>query len=426
MDLRLFALLKKDLKLLLADKRSLFINIMVPVALASFVGYLFAPHDKPASKIRVAVVDLDGSKTSKRLVKAIQNEETLKVRLLGLKKAKREIEEGDLVAAIVLPKGFSAKMGLKALFSKPKPTIELLTDPSRSLDAQVIKGALTKLVMQEVGRAFGHRKQGIADLKEAAQTVDQMSGTAEEKRLWKSFFNTGVRALRAQKQQTPAGEEGGGFQMPVTISSRDVLRKGGKFNSYSHSFAGMMVMYLLFVAIEGGAAVIDERRRGTWRRLRSAPVHGWELLFSKVLAVCLQAVFVALAVYFFGWLFFDVRVLGSVVGFCVMVLASAITAGGFALLLMGVGRTRSQVSGYGTFAVLLMSFLGGAWFPVFIMPPWLRTVSKAVPTRWMMDGLHATTWRGLDITAVGMPLLVLGGFSLAMGAVGLKAFRWEK
>ncbi len=421
-----FALLKKDLKIVLADRRSLLINIMVPVALASFVGYIFAPRDKPASKITVGVVDLDGSKTSKKLVSAMENEQVLAAKPKNLQTAVSLLEEGKLAAVIVLPEGLGEKMGLKAFFTDTKPSIELLTDPSRSLDAQMINGILTKLVMQEVGRAFGDPVQGIADLKDAARAVDDMEASESEKAEWKAFFRAGISALETGRTSATRKTDRDSFQMPVDIKEKAVLRKGGEFNSYSHSFAGMMVMYILFVAIQGGTFVIDERKRGTWRRLQSAPVRRRDLLLSMTSTVCIQAIVTALAVYMFGWLVFNVKITGSIPGFFIMVLFSSLAVGGFALLLMGLGRTHSQVSGYGTFAVLLMSFLGGAWFPVWMMPNPLRSASMVMPTRWMMDGLHATTWRGLSIGSVGLPVLVLSAFTILFATVGLKVFSWDE
>ena len=423
--MRFFSLLKKDLRLLLADRRSLLINIVVPVALASFVGYLFAPRNTPASKLTVVVVDLDQSETSKRLVTAIKSEETLAAKPKDMETAMRLLEKGNLAAVIVLPEGLGEKMGMKAFFTDAKPTIDLLTDPSRSLDAGMISGILTKLVMQEVGRAFGNPVQGITDLKNAARAVDDMEASEKEKAGWKAFFRAGISALETTRTSAPRETGRDSFRMPIDIEEKPVLRKGGEFNSYSHSFAGMMVMYILFVAIQGGTFVIDERNRGTWRRLHSTPVSRRDLLLSKTATVCIQAIITALAVYVFGWLVFNVKITGSIPGFFIMVLFSSLTVGGFALLLMGVGRTNSQVSGYGTFAVLLMSFLGGAWFPVWIMPNWLRSASMAMPTRWMMDGLHATTWRGLSIGSIGLPVLVLSAFTILFAAAGLKVFSWD-
>jgi len=420
------ALIKKDLRLLLADKRTLLINMIVPVVLASFVGYIFAPRSGPASRIQIGLVDQDDSARSRALAKDLAAEEALEVVPLDETTARKRIAEGDLTAAVVIPAGTGAKIGLTAMFTDQKPHIDLLIDPSRNIDAKVIEGLLTKVAMQQVGRAFGSRQQGTEQLEQARAWAEKM-GDAEQREQWTSFFDAGVRAMASTPDQA-AGADGakGGFQMPIEIEQAPVLRQGARFNSYAHSFAGMIVMYLFFVATDGGVGVIEERTRGTWRRLRIAPVRRSKLLVSKVFATFLQALLVALVVYAFGAAVFGIRIQGSVVGFAAVVLMSAVCVASFALLLMGLGRSRSQVQGYSIFAVLVMAFLGGAWFPVFLMPDWLQAASMAVPTHWMMQGLTATTWRGLGMEAVWLPLAALAGFSALFAGIGLKAFRWEE
>ena len=44
---------------------------------------------------------------------------------------------------------------------------------------------------------------------------------------------------------------------------------------YSHAFGGMAVQFILFAAIEAGVALLTERQRGLWKRLRAAPLRGW-------------------------------------------------------------------------------------------------------------------------------------------------------
>jgi hypothetical protein len=134
------ALVRKDLRLLRADRRSLVVNLAVPLVLASFVGYLFAPRSEPAARIDVAVVDLDGTPASRAVADALRAESALSVVALGEAEARRRIEEGELTAAVVLPAGMGARIGLTALFTADKPVLPLLHDPSRATEAQVIGG----------------------------------------------------------------------------------------------------------------------------------------------------------------------------------------------------------------------------------------------------------------------------------------------
>jgi hypothetical protein len=42
-----------------------------------------------------------------------------------------------------------------------------------------------------------------------------------------------------------------------------------------------------------------------------------------------------------------------------------------------------------------------------------------------MDGLDATTWRGLGFAAAALPIALLTGCALAFGAFAVLRFHWE-
>ena len=70
--------------------------------------------------------------------------------------------------------------------------------------------------------------------------------------------------------------------------------------------------------------------------------------------------------------------------------------------------------------------LGGAWVPTFVFPKWLQQVTVIVPVRWAVDGLDATTWRGLGLSSAVAPTLALLGFAAVFTAIALARFRWEE
>jgi ABC-2 type transport system permease protein len=127
----------------------------------------------------------------------------------------------------------------------------------------------------------------------------------------------------------------------------------------------------------------------------------------------------------FAMLVFGVRVQGSWLGFVGVLLATSLLASTLGLALAAVGRTPAGTRGFAIGFILLMVMIGGAWFPSFVFPKWLQTVSLAVPTRWAMDGLNAMTWRGLGLEAALLPIGVLVAFSALFAAITWKWFKWE-
>jgi ABC-2 type transport system permease protein len=69
--------------------------------------------------------------------------------------------------------------------------------------------------------------------------------------------------------------------------------------------------------------------------------------------------------------------------------------------------------------------LGGSWVPAFLFPQWLQKATFAVPTRWAVDGLDATIWRGFEFSAVLPHIGALLAFAVLFGAIAVWRFKWQ-
>ena len=128
----------------------------------------------------------------------------------------------------------------------------------------------------------------------------------------------------------------------------------------------------------------------------------------------------------FAMIMFKVRIAGSLLGFFAVAIACSMMAAGFGLLIAALGNSPKTARGVSTLASLVMVMLGGAWVPTFIFPKWMQQVTLVVPVRWAVDGLDATTWRGLGLTSAIVPTLVLLAFAAVFTAIALVRFRWEE
>jgi ABC-2 type transport system permease protein len=130
-------------------------------------------------------------------------------------------------------------------------------------------------------------------------------------------------------------------------------------------------------------------------------------------------------VFGFARVVFGVRIEGSFAGFVGVCMAFAIMTAAFGLLVAVLGKTPEAARGIAILATLLLVMLGGSWVPTFLFPQWLQSASFAVPTRWAVDGLDATIWRGASFyTALG-PIAAMLGFALLFGAIAIWRFRWD-
>ncbi|SCF28888.1 ABC-2 type transport system permease protein [Micromonospora matsumotoense] len=98
---------------------------------------------------------------------------------------------------------------------------------------------------------------------------------------------------------------------------------------------------------------------------------------------------------------------------------------GVGLIIGAISKTPEAVSAIGNCVVIPMAFLSGAFIPVELMPDWLRSVSYAMPLRYILDGLVYALAGAGEVGDYWRACLVLVGFATVFTAIGLRLFTWS-
>ncbi|WP_447003981.1 ABC transporter permease [Saccharothrix isguenensis] len=172
--------------------------------------------------------------------------------------------------------------------------------------------------------------------------------------------------------------------------------------------------------------MVSWRKKQVLRRIRLAPVSAMTVLSSRLLvsigtAVAQGIVFVGVALLpFFGlqltgqwYLALPLLILGTLAFFAIGMLVGAFC------------KTEEAASGAANIIIMPMAFLSGSFFPLENAPSWLQTVSNAFPLRHMNDGMLDVLVRGKGVEALLVPSAVLIGFTLVIGTLAARVFRWE-
>jgi ABC-2 type transport system permease protein len=376
------ALVRKDLRLFLSDRRAVLMSVVAPIFIASFFGYIFGggAGNQDNSPIPVLVSDQDGSAFSREIVNRLKAETSLDVKPSTPEDSRIAVRQGKATAAVLIPKNFSIDAGRAFLFGGAKPEIGILFDPSHSIEMRMLQGIMAGAVMETAGK---------------------------------------------QMMNSP-GAPKGGLTLPFRVNQEGVTSgRGVAYNGYAHSFGGMGIQFLLMVGVDIGVAMLLLRQRGVWKRMRAAPLSRTVVLGSRAASSTVTSMATLIILFAFARIVFGVRIQGSMVGFLGVCLAFSLMTATFGLLIATLGKTAEATRGLAILATLLMVMLGGAWVPTFIFPKWLRAITVVFPTRWAMDGLDAVTWRGLGFSAVALPIALLFGCALVFGALAVMRFRWE-
>jgi ABC-2 type transport system permease protein len=373
------ALVRKDLKVFARDRRAVIMAFVAPILIGSFFGYVFGPQvAREQTALRVLFADEDRSAVAGTLLANLRKEGTFEVAESSSDAAREAVKKGKTPVALLLPKGFGGQATQALLAGGAKPQITVLFDPLHHLEAGMFRGLLTGQVMQAIT---------------------------------KNAF---------------AGGGGSGFTIPFETKGETITAgRGVAYNAYAHSFGGMAIQFMLFMGIDVGIGMLLLRQRGLWRRFRAAPLSKAVLLGSRAFSAMLVGMLILTVVFTFARIVFDVRIEGSLAGFIGVCAAFSLMTACYGLLIAALGKTAEASRALAILGTLVMVMLSGAWVPSFIFPPWMQSVTKAIPARWAMDGIDAMTWRGLGFEEALLPIGVLLGSAVVFGAIAVWRFRWE-
>jgi ABC-2 type transport system permease protein len=420
------ALVRKDILLFFVDRRALLMSFAIPIAIGSFFGYVLGGQgDAAQSKIPVLAVDQDGSAISRDIVKRLSGEKALDVKPSNPGDARAAVRKGTATVAVIVPANFGQDAGRAFFGPQQKPEIGVLFDPSHTAERAMVTGILAGDVMQSVSKEMFTGQTGRAMVKDSLAQVEQIPGLPDaDKKPLEDLLRSVDRWN--QSGQGANGALSGGLTMPFATHEEAVTaRQNRKYNGYAHAFAGMVVQFVLFLGIDVGIGLLQQRQRGLWKRFRAAPLSRGVLLGSRAISAAILAFFVVQVNFLFARLVFGVKVEGSMLGFLGVSAAFALMTAGFGMLIASLGKTPEATRGLSIFATLIVVMLGGAWIPMFLFPQWLQKLTLVVPTRWAMDGFEAMTWRGLGLEAAAGPVAVLLLFAAVFGILAVARFRWE-
>jgi ABC-2 type transport system permease protein len=368
------SLARKDWRLFWADRRAAALGFVVPVVLASAFGLIFnrPAADAAHARLPVAVVVEEEGPFTRKVAADLLASPRLEAKEVPREAAEVAVAERRAVA-VVFPAGFERLKEWEPGSAAERPELRLLHHPNAAAERQWAEGIVTELVMRRVA----------------------------------------VDALGAKEEEAAP---------PFRVAAASLApRPEAQFNSFTHSFCGMTIQYLLFWGMESGLLLLRERRRSAWTRVRAAGVPLPCVLAGRSLATAAIALLQVLVTFGFGYLAFGVTIDGSVIGFALLAAAACGLAAATGLLVAALGGTEARARSVSILLILAVSLLGGLWVPSFALPAWVRDVSLALPTTWAMRGLEAVTWQRGGLLAALPSAAAVTTFALVL--LGVAALR---
>ncbi len=351
-----------SLKEFAREPMTLFWTLAFPILFILIFGLVFSGGDAPSYEIGLAAED--SGPAGQALAGAFGA-----VPIFEISEGEREalieqLRDGDLRAVIVIPEGLSSRVQAGEMAQ-----VETIYDPTNSTSAQIV----------------------LTIVREVVNSLDRELAGA-----------------------------------PARLSVEGTPVTGKNATAIDFFLPGILGMSLMQLGLFGTApALVQLREQQVLRRLGATPLPRTTILASQVM-MRLTIGFVQMAIIMLiGVLGFGMDIQGSIpvlIGFVVLGALAFIAMG---YLIAGVARTQDAVTGITSLLNFPMMFLSGIFFPIEVMPDWLRPVVHAIPLTYLGDALRQLIVDAPPTYSLGVDAGVLAAWLIVCAVLAICFFRWE-
>ncbi len=199
-----------------------------------------------------------------------------------------------------------------------------------------------------------------------------------------------------------------------------------EFSNFDYTFAGLVAFSLLSLGVFGMAnGFASDKKSGAIDRLRSAPIRAYHLVIATGLNYVSLALFSVAVMMVVAVTVFDFNMQGDWLSFVLMVVLGTICMFGLGFAVAGWAKDEKQAAPLSNVVAFPMMFLSGVFFPTFLMPEWLQSVSKWLPLSPIAESMRLILMEGKTLLGLGPEILAIGAWTVFFYALAFKLFRWR-
>lgn len=388
--MKFLVLLGKEIYNLKKNIGVLIILFLVPIFIIFIMGYAF--QDKEESyNLGIINETVEEDDTVTGFLDNINEVDALNTHDYDSKDAAdKAVEDGTIVGYVIIPKDFVDK----TKDFNDKAEIEFYVNEAKPITAQTLEVIVNGYVEKYNTISTG-----------TAAAINVMSKNSTYGFDIEKVSNDAVSYLQDDNDR-------------ITLNTNYIgtQNKNSSMSSYNQTTCGMTAMFILFLCLLWGSSnILEEKLNGTMTRLSLAPVRFSTILASKMFYIGLLAFLQFIIFFTIGHKVLDVP-LGDVKLLLLLNIIFIVQAASLGLLVSVIAKSRLTSIGISFFIIMLLSPLGGLWFPLEVVPDGFRTFSSLLPTGSYMLGLDKIIIQNKGFESIiGNCITIFVYFALAFG-----------
>ncbi len=400
-----------DLRVFLSDTANLVSLFVLPVVMALLFGFAFGSGSQAVS-LYVDVIDLDSSEQSAMFLTEIRAaNETLVLCMpgtaddecglenaesLSIEESQERINAGQVTALLVIPAGYSeAFQNLQPVVIDYYSNATIATgDPVRRTVDVVLQRMNGSIIAAQMGEAL-------------------LTSLSDEDQVDADFTEAVYANASAQWNAKPA-------------SVQYVLTEGGTqgeaASGFNQSVPGMATMFVLFNVLTGMGLLIRERKRWTLQRLVVMPLSRTQLIGGKILARFSMGLTTFILMLIVGFLL-GVNYGSDPLALILVVVSYTLAVTALTFAIAPFVKTENQAGSISNLLGIMLAALGGAWWPLEIVPDFMKVVGHFSPVAWAMDGFNELIYYGggtVEVLPFVGVLLVIAAVLFTFGVLNFE------
>lgn len=391
---RFFTLVKKDFKLILRNKQTLFGSLALPFIIFFIFSFIFSDmmHKKPIIEpLRVALVDHENSTISRALSSNIKGNQAFSkfVQILPMnsKEAREEFNKNTLTGIVEIPQGFS-----RSLYHLENLSLTVTLNPNQPLKSSVLRNVLTSY-----GKFTASIDTGIISILYYMEDLPLRDNQ-------KDAFNEN---LTLKLISTAMGRS----SLFILNPYEDIPSS----SSVEYFIIAILVIFLMYNGFTAGSHLLQEVRGSQFKRIVSSPAGYASVIIGKNAAFLLFSLVQAALLIIPASLIFKLDFKASILWiilFTISVIFFIISLGMFISTLF---KNEETLILSGNILVFILGILGGSFIPLQLMPSFIQKLSMITPNYWVIKGyLYIINGRSVQLVFNTLAAFTLLGISLTV------------
>lgn len=162
-----------------------------------------------------------------------------------------------------------------------------------------------------------------------------------------------------------------------------------EYNTIKNYFAGFLLFFSMFIVMFGIGGIVEEKELRVWQRQNVSPLSRFTILMGNLISNFIVGMAQLIFVILISKLLFDMDWGGSIFALIAVLAAYVIAGTMIGLFISGLVRTQQQLAAILPTVIVATSMIGGCMWPVEMMSSkFLRGFANFLPQKWAVDGVR--------------------------------------